>query len=115
VVATWERKMKEVWLLLTDEPASLRHCRLYGQRMWVEESHRDDKRAAFHWEQSQTREPTHVLRLLLLLTLAMILAASEGSRLLNAGVRRALDPHRTRRLSIIQLGLRWLRSAWDHA
>lgn len=114
VVATWERGMKEAWLLLTDLPASLRHCRTYGKRMWVEESHRDDKSAAFHWEKSQVTEPTHVLRLWLVLALAMVLAASQGSQQLKSGLRRALDPHRRRRLSIVQLGLRWLRYALEH-
>jgi hypothetical protein len=30
--ATWERGMTEPWLLLTDQRASLRHCRTYGKR-----------------------------------------------------------------------------------
>jgi hypothetical protein len=115
VVATWERGMKEAWLLLTDARASLRHCRVYGKRTWVEESHRDDKSAAFHWERSQVTDPTHALRLLLLITLAMVLAASQGSLVLKGGARRELDPHRQRRLSIVQLGLRWLRYALEHA
>jgi hypothetical protein len=115
VVATWERGMREPWLLLTDERASLRHCRVYGKRMWVEESHRDDKRGAFHWEHSRVEEPAHALRLLLLSALAMVPAASQGSQALKGGGRRELDPHRSRRLSIVQLGLRWLRYALEHA
>ena len=115
VVATWERGMAEAWLLLTDERASLRHCRVYGKRTWVEESHRDDKSAAFHWEKSQVDDPVHALRLLLLIALAMVLAASQGTVVLKGGHRHALDPHRLRRLSIVQLGLRWLRYAVEHA
>jgi hypothetical protein len=114
VVATWERGVEEPWLLLTDQPASLRHCRAYAKRTWVEESHRDDKAASFHWEKSQVDDPTHALRLLLLITLAMVLAASLGSWTVKAGWRQALDPHRRRRLSVVQLGLRWLRYALDH-
>jgi hypothetical protein len=109
VVATWERGMKEAWLLLTDQRASLRHCRVYGQRMWEEESFRDDKSAGFGWQDSQVNDPAHAARLLLVLALAMVLAASQGSRAQKAGRRRDLDPHRRRRLSLIQLGLRWLR------
>jgi hypothetical protein len=56
-VATWERDQDEPWLLLTDERASLRHCRVYGKRTWVEESHRGDKRAGFHWDQSRVDDP----------------------------------------------------------
>jgi Transposase DDE domain len=114
VVATWERGQKEAWLLLVDQRASLRHCRTYGKRTWVEESHRDDKGAAFHWEKSQVNDPAHALRLLLLIALAMVLAASQGSAARKAGRRRQVDPHRRRRLSVVQLGLRWLRYALAH-
>jgi hypothetical protein len=115
VVATWERGVKEPWLLLADGRASLRHCRTYAKRTWVEESHRDDKAAAFGWGQSRVGDPAHALRLLLLIAVAMVLAASQGSVVLKAGGRRDLDPHRHRRLSIVQLGLRWLRYAIEHA
>lgn len=114
VVATWERGMKEPWLLLTDQRASLRHCRVYGQRMWVEESFRDDKGTGFHWEKSQVDDPEHALRLLLVLALALVLAASQGTVVLHSGRRGDLDPHRSRRLSLIQLGLRWLRYVVEH-
>jgi DDE family transposase len=113
VVATWERGMKEAWLLLTDQRASLRHCRTYGKRMWEEESFRDDKSMGFHWEKSQVNDPAHALRLLLVLALALVLATSQGSVLLKQG-RRRLDPHRRRRLSVVQLGLRWMRYAVEH-
>lgn len=115
VVATWEREMKEPWLLVTDERASLRHCRRYGKRMWGEESFRDDKSSGFHWEESHVNHPTHAGRLLLLVALAMLLAASLGTVLVKRGQRRDFDPHQRRRLSIVQLGLRWLRYALQHA
>ncbi len=114
VVATWERGMQEPWLLLTDQEASLRHCRVYGQRMWAEESFRDDKGTGFHWEKSQVDDPEHALRLLLVLALALVLAASQGTVVQQSGRRRDLDPHHYRRLSLIQLGLRWLRYVIEH-
>jgi hypothetical protein len=114
VVATWERDMKEAWLLLTDQRASLRHCRTYGKRMWTEESFRDDKSSGLHWEKSHVNDPVHASRLLVLLAMAMILAASTGSQAQKAGHRRGMDPHRRHRLSIIQLGLRWLRYIVSH-
>jgi Transposase DDE domain len=114
VVATWQRGMKEPWLLLTDQRASLRHCRTYGKRMWQEESFRDDKSAGLQWHKSQVNDPTHALRLLLVLALALVLATSQGGVVLKTGRRRVLDPHRRRRLSIVQLGLRWIRYAVEH-
>jgi Transposase DDE domain len=109
VVATWERGMTEPWLLVTDGRASLRHCRTYGKRMWTEESFRDDKSSGFHWGESRVDDPAHAERLLLVLALAVVLAASVGGQAVKAGWRRNLDPHRRRRLSLIQIGLRWLR------
>jgi hypothetical protein len=114
VVATWERGMQEPWLLLTDQEASRRHCRVYGQRRWAEESFRDDQGAGFHWEKSQVDDPAHAARLLLVLALALVLAASQGTVVQERGRRRDLDPHRCRRPSLIQLGLRWLRYAIEH-
>jgi hypothetical protein len=114
VVATWERGMKEPWLLVTDRAASLRHCRAYGKRVWAEESFRDDKSRGFHWGQSRVDDPAHAERLLVVLALALVLAASIGTQALKAGWRRDLDPHRRRRLSLIQIGLRWLRYVVTH-
>jgi len=114
VVATWERGQPQPWLLVTDQRASLRHCRTYGKRVWEEESFRDDKSAAFHWDKSQVNDPVHAARLLLVLALALVLATSQGSVVLKAGRRHELDPHRRRRLSVVQLGLRWLRYAVEH-
>lgn len=115
VVATWERGMKEPWVLLADEPGSLRHARAYAKRMWVEESFRDDKGGALGWGDSRVDRPAHAGRLLVLLALAVVLAVSLGGAATKAGRRRAVDPHRRRRLSIVQVGLQWLRHAVAHA
>jgi hypothetical protein len=114
VVAVWERGMKEPWVLLVDEVGQLRHVRLYAKRMWVEESFRDDKSGAFNWDKSLALDPTHAARLLLVLALAMIQAASLGSESIRSGRRKQLDPRRGRRISVVQLGLRWLRTVVLH-
>src|SRR5262249_32628087 len=94
--------------------AGLRHGSVYGKRMWVEESFRDDKGSGFHWEKSQVNDATHASRLLLVLALAIVLAASQVTVMQQRGLQGDLDPHRIRRLSIIQLGLRWLRYIIAH-
>ena len=43
------------------------------------------------------------------MTLANLLSISAGTWLLKSGRRRELDPHTLRRLSLFQLGIRWLR------
>jgi len=106
--------MDEPWVVLADQPGRLRHLRWYARRMWVEESFRDDKGGAFEWGHSQVDDPTHAARLLLALALAMLLGTSVGGRGVKGGRRRQLDPRRgrggRRRVSWLQLGLRWLRA-----
>jgi hypothetical protein len=111
VVATWQRDMKEPWLLLTDRRASLRHCQVYAKRMWVEESFRDDKSSGFGWDRSRVTDPAHASRLLAVLAVAMILAISVGTEAVKSGQRRSLDARCGGRLSVTQVGLRWLRTA----
>jgi hypothetical protein len=114
VVATWEEGMKEPWVLLVDEPGRLRHARAYAKRMWVEQSFRDDKSGALGWDESAVTDPVHASRLLLVLALAMIQAASVGTESIKSGRRGHLDPRRGRRVSVVQVGLRWLRTVVLH-
>jgi hypothetical protein len=115
VAAVWERGHAQPWVVLADEPGRWRHLRRYADRMWVEESFRDDKGGAFGWGRSQVDDPTHAARLLLLLALATLLGTSVGGRGAKCGRRRQLDPRRRRtgrrRVSLLQMGLRWLRAA----
>jgi hypothetical protein len=113
VVANWRRDCSEPWLLVTDERASLRHCGVYAKRMWTEESFRDDKSSGFGWGDSRVDDPDHAARLLLVMALAMVLAASLGSEAWKDKQRRKLEP-RPDRLSVVQWGLRWLAYAVTH-
>jgi hypothetical protein len=113
VVALWEPGMREPWVLLADEPGRLRHARAYAKRMWVEESFRDDKSGALGWGASAVSDPTHAGRLLLVLALALIGATSVGTESIRCGRRKQLDPRRGR-VSVVQIGLRWLRAVVLH-
>jgi len=109
VVAVWDRRCAEPWLLVTDLPASAAaRCRNYARRAWCEQLHRDEKSAGFNWQRSRVRRPSHADRLLLAVALATLLALSLGTRVLKAGYRRFLESRRARRMSVFQLGLRWL-------
>lgn len=108
VTAVWEAGSKEPWLLFSDAESSYRACRSYARRMWIEESFRDEKGAGLHLEASRVRRPARLARLLVVLALAMWLAMGLGDWVIKSGRRRDLDPHRGRRLSVFQLGLRWL-------
>lgn len=111
VAAVWHRQCKEPWILVTELYASYARCRGYCKRMWCEELHRDEKSQGFHWHQSQVTNPRHVDRLILLMALATLLSLSLGVWVLKRGLRSMLEATRTRKLSLFQLGIRWLRAA----
>jgi hypothetical protein len=108
LVATWEKRCKEPWLLVTDRPASYARCRGYAKRNWCEQMHRDEKSSGFRWGESRVETPAHAARLLLVIALAMLLAISTGTAVIKAGLRRHLDGRIRRMLSIFQMGLRWI-------
>lgn len=114
VVANWRRGCSEPWLLVTDERGSLRHCGVYAKRMWTEESFRDDKSSGFGWGASRVNDPDHAARLLLVMALAMVLAASLGSEGWQDKQWRKLE-RRSDHLSVVQWGLRWLGYAVTHS
>jgi hypothetical protein len=111
LVALWPQGAEEPWLLITDQPASLRCCRQYLKRTWTEESFRDEKSQGFRWQQSRVYDPKHAQRLVLLMALATLLALSLGTWVLKGGLRHYLESTCRRRLSYFQLGLRWLKHA----
>jgi hypothetical protein len=106
----WDRRSKEPWILAAreDGPSGLHAASAYAKRSWCEESFRDEKSSGFRWNESHVREPVRAMRLVLVMVLATLLSISLGTWLLKSGHRRDLDPHRHRRLSLFQLGLRWL-------
>jgi hypothetical protein len=115
VIAVWEARCKDRWLLVSDQPASYRCCASYCKRTWCEESHRDEKSSGLNWQNSRVNDPQHAQRLVLLMALASLLCISTGAALIKRGLRRWLDPHRRRRrLSVFQLGRRWLAHAISH-
>jgi hypothetical protein len=109
----WDRRCEEPWALAAPpDDAGLRGLRAaeaYLKRGWCEQTFRDEKSGGFRWDQSRVSDPLRAMRLVLVMTLATLLSISLGTWLIKGGRRRELDPHRRRRLSVFQLGLRWLR------
>jgi hypothetical protein len=114
VLAYWPWGREQPWLLVSDERACPRRFQTYGQRTWTEELFRDEKSQGLNWQKSRVNEPRHAERLLLLLALALLLAILLGVRVLKRGWRRHLESGRRRGLSVVQLGLRWLRYVIGH-
>jgi hypothetical protein len=110
----WHPDCREPWLLISDRPALGLLIRTYAKRMWCEQGFRDEKSSGFQWRQSRIREPDRAARLLLIMMLATILAVMLAAKLIKQGQRSNIDPHRTRRLSYLQLGLRQLQELLTH-
>jgi hypothetical protein len=107
----WDAGCKEPWILAARSdggPCGLRAAQAYAKRNWCEQTFRDEKSGGFRWADSHVRDPKRAVRMVLVMVLANQLAISLGTWLLKRGQRRDLDPHRFRRLSVFQLGLRWL-------
>lgn len=111
VTAVWERGCREPWLLVSDTARGVRAVWKYAKRFWTEELFRDEKSHGLQWRRSRVRLPSHGDRLILLMALATLLAASLGTWVLKSGRRRWVESRRRRALSVFQLGLRWLRAA----
>lgn len=112
VSVVWDRRCKEPWILAAPADGGGLHglhaaC-AYAKRNWCEQGFRDEKSGGFRWDQSRVADPARMMKLIVVMTLAMLLSISLGTWLLKSGRRRELDPHRRRRLSVFQLGLRWL-------
>lgn len=111
VSVVWDERCKEPWILAAprvDGLGGLHAAAAYAKRTWCEQSFRDEKSGGFRWDQGHVRDPDRLLKLLVVMTLATLLSISLGTWLLKSGRRHDLDPHRWRRLSLFQIGLRWL-------
>ena len=101
----------EQWQVVSDEPTSIETFTEYGERFQIEEGFLDDKSGLFALESSRIRDAAGLERLTLTLSVATLLLVSEGLQLVAAGARRAVDPHWTRALSYLKLGLRGMQYA----
>ena len=117
VTVVWDKRAKEPWILAARSDSNKRGLRAacaYAKRNWCEQTFRDEKSHGFHWHESHVTDATRAMKLVLVMTLATLLSISLGTWLIKAGHRRDLDPHHFRRLSVFQLGMRWLQHLLVH-
>ena len=114
VAACWRRDREGPWLVVSDRDDGPRLFGRYLKRTWTEELFRDEKSSGFHWEQSRVTDPGHAARLVLIMAPATYLALGLGSRVIKAGLRRLLETTRQRKLSLFQVGLRFLMYCTTH-
>lgn len=113
VVALFRPGAKEPWLLVSDWPPSLHLVRWYRQRMWHEQSFRDEKSHGFNWQDSHLQTPQAVHRLLLLVALAQLWLSVLGVWATSPAWRERLgltSRAARRRASIVRQG--WTLLLW---
>ncbi len=101
--------VKEPWAVITDETPSLNTLWQYALRFRVEELFLDSKSGAFQLEDSAIRSAPALTRLYLVPALALLYATTHGMAVQLNGLRSQVDPHWTRGLSYLKIGLRWLQ------
>jgi hypothetical protein len=85
VVIRWRKdlpkKRDQCWFLMSDQPGTAHQlCKLYGQRMTIEQLFRDEKNKRNGWSLRDTRitQPDRLDRLLLILAMAYLLRCGVG-------------------------------------
>ena len=81
----------------------------YALRFRVEDLFLDSKSGAFELEASGIRSAIALERLYLVAAVALLYGTTQGMAVQLDGLRTQVDPHCTRGLSYLKIGLRWLR------
>ena len=100
----WNADQDEPCLLLSDLAPKQVKGNPYPLRMWIEANFKDWKRGGLHLEQSKTRDPQRLSRLIFVLAIALFHLIRLGNAVLLPDVSPS-DP--LRRLSLVTLG--WIK------
>jgi hypothetical protein len=110
------RGVKEPWAVLTDTPLSLQTFQLYGKRFGgIEPRFKDYKSGTFEILRSKIRDAKALSNLLMMIEIAEILAIRLGLITMEKGSRSKIDWHGERGLSLLQLGIRTVKSLCHQA
>ena len=101
-------KKLDPWFIVSTDLAGPQILTLYEKRFWIEETFRDFKGYGFQLDQTGLHDPERLDRLVLMLALACWWVLSLGIWLHRMGLRREVDRTKQPRLSLFQLGLRFI-------
>jgi hypothetical protein len=99
----------QIWLVATDEPASLQTFREYAYRFQIEEELLDEKSNGFQLECSQLRSAPALSRLCFVLAVTSLLLTVQGQQVVATGKRRWVDSHWQRGNSYFRIGWNWVK------
>lgn len=110
------RGVKEPWAVLTNTPLSLQTFQLYGKRFGgIEPRFKDYKSGTFDILRSKIRDAKALSNLLMMIEIAEILAIRLGLIVIETSSRSKIDWHGERGLSLLQLGIRAMKSLCHQA
>ena len=110
------RGVKASWAVLTNTPISLQTFQLYGKRFGgIEPRFKDYKSGTFDILRSKIRNAQALSNLLMMIEIAEILAIRLGLIMIETRQRSKIDWHGDRGLSLLQLGIRTVKSLCHQA
>src|SRR4051794_29826752 len=122
LVAGRTAAQEEPWVVVTDLAPDRVGVSWYALRAWVELGFRALKGVGWRWQRSRRTDPARVARHWLVLAVASLTALAHGTRVEDARERglpparlrappasRAGTRPRPRRISLVRLGIQWLR------
>ena len=96
------------WFIVSTLSAGPHVLHLYEKRFWIDETFRDFKGYGFHLEATGLSDPTRLDRLCLIIALACWWVLSIGIWVHRMDLRGEVDRIKHPRLSLFQLGLRYI-------
>jgi hypothetical protein len=102
---------QEAWLVVSDEPTTMKTFEEYGLRFDIEENFLDDKSHGFQLESSWIRSTVALERLCLVLAITTLYLVAQGVEVRTQGKRRWVDPHWFRGQSYLKIGWHWVTCA----
>ena len=110
------RGVKAPWAVLTNTPISLQTFKLYGQRFGgIEPRFKDYKSGTFDILRSKIRNAQALSNLLMMIEIAEVLAIRLGLIMIETRQISKVDWHGDRGLSLLQLGIRTIKTLCHQA
>jgi hypothetical protein len=78
LLARFDPKYTDPWLILTDLPPEVADIAWYGMRSWIEAGFKDIKRGGWGWHQTKMSDPARAERLWLVIAVATLWVLSVG-------------------------------------
>lgn len=101
----------ELWVVVSDEPTTLKTFQEYGLRFDIEELFKDEQSSGWNLQKSEIRSVCDLSRLCFILALGTLYVTAQGVAVVEQGQRRWVDVHWFRGNSYFRIGLDWVQSA----